>query len=177
MSLYKLEDVAPKVPADDQYWVAPDAAVIGNVELAPNVSIWFGTVLRGDNDPIIVGAGSNIQDQSVCHTDIGYPLIIAEGVTVGHRVTLHGCTIGAYSLIGMGSTILNGAEIGAECLIGAGALVLENAKIPPRSLVVGSPAKVVRTLSDEQVEGLRLSAQIYIDNSKKFRRGLHLVSS
>ena len=172
MSLYSLDGISPKTPQPGEFWVAETAVVLGNVTLHRNSSIWFGAVLRGDNDPIVIGEDSNIQDNSVCHTDLGKPLTIGKGVTVGHRATLHGCTLGDYCLIGIGATVLNGARIGAESLVGAGALVLENAEIPPRSLVLGSPGKVVRQLSDEVVEHLHQSAQIYVDNARRFRDGL-----
>lgn len=175
MSLYELQGIVPKTAADA--WVAESAIVLGNVELMSRASVWFGAVLRGDNDPIVIGEDSNIQDGSICHTDIGCPLRVGKGVTVGHRVTLHGCTIGDYSLIGIGATVLNGAEIGSESLIGAGALVLENARIPPRSLVLGSPGKVIRELNDEAIQGLHLSAQVYIDNARRFRDELKKISS
>lgn len=171
MALYLLDGKSPQTCGDD-FWVAPNATVLGNVRLHRDASVWFGAVLRGDNDPIIIGEGSNIQDGAVCHTDLGYPLILGKGITVGHRAVLHGCTVGDYCLVGIGAVVLNGARIGAESLIGAGALVLENTEIPPRSLVVGSPAKVVRELTEEAVRALHASAQVYIDNARRFRNGL-----
>ena len=173
MALYSLDDISPKL--HDSAWVAPSADVMGHVEMDENSSVWFGAVLRGDNEPIIVGANSNIQDMSVLHTDIGAPLTIGEGVTVGHKVTLHGCEIGDYSLIGMGATILNHAKIGKNCIIGAGALVTGGQIIPDGSLVLGVPAKVVKQLSEEQISKLKLSAQSYVLNAKRFRSGLKKI--
>ena len=168
MATYSLGDVTPEV--DAQSWIAPSAEVIGNVRLMRNASVWFGCVLRGDNEPIIIGEDSNIQDLSVCHTDIGAPLIVGRGVTVGHRVVLHGCTIGNGSLIGINSVVLNRAKIGKECLIGAHALITEGMEIPDYSLVMGSPGRVIRQLSEAQREGLRFSAQGYVNNWQRFAK-------
>ena len=151
---------------------AANASVIGAVRLLPRSSIWFNCVLRGDNELIEVGAGSNIQDGSVLHTDPGFPLRIGENVTVGHKVMLHGCTIGSDSLVGIGSTVLNGANIGSECLVGANSLVTEGKTFPDRSLILGSPAKVVRELTGEEIESLRESAKHYVANAARFRDGL-----
>lgn len=167
MTIYALGDQKPKFP-DGPYWIAPSAIVIGNIILAEDASIWFGAVLRGDNEPIFVGTGSNIQENSVLHTDIGYPLTIGTGCTIGHQAMLHGCTIGDNSLIGMSATVLNGAVIGKNCLIGAGALVTEGKVIPDNSLVMGTPGKVVRTLNEAQIEGLRESAAHYVANARQF---------
>jgi carbonic anhydrase/acetyltransferase-like protein (isoleucine patch superfamily) len=149
MAIYSLDGKQPQLP-DGFYYVAESAQVIGNVILQEGVGIWFGAVLRGDNEPITVGAGSNIQENCVLHTDMGYPLVIGQGCTIGHSAILHGCTIGNNSLVGMGATVLNGAQIGENCLIGAGALVTEGKVIPDNSLVIGSPAKVVKQLDDER---------------------------
>lgn len=173
MAIYQLDDKTPQIA--DSAWVADNAEVMGDVHLGENVSIWFNTTLRGDNDPITIGDGSNIQDGSVLHTDEGVPLTIGRNVTVGHMVMLHGCSIGDESLIGIGAIVLNGAKIGRNCLVGAGALVTEGKEFPDGSMILGSPAKVVRQLTPEQIEGLRYSAQHYIDNAKRYKQGLKKV--
>ncbi len=172
MPIYALAGVAPELPPADRFWVAPDAHVIGRVRLGVDVSIWFGAVLRGDNEMIDVGQGSNIQEHAVLHTDIGFPMAIGRGCTIGHRAILHGCTIGENALVGMGAIILNGARIGANSLVGAGALVTEGKEFPPFSLIVGSPAKVVRELDAAAAERLKLSALGYVANGKRFAAGL-----
>lgn len=172
MPLYALGEFQPKTPAPDRFWIAPDASVIGKVELGEDVGIWFGSVLRGDNEPIVVGAESNIQEGVMIHTDPRYPVKIGEGCTIGHHAIIHGCVIGDNSLVGMGATILNGAKIGRNCLIGANALITEGKEFPDNSLIVGSPAKVIRTLDDEAVEKLKQSALRYIENWKRFARDL-----
>ena len=172
MALYALGDSVPETPGDGEYWVAPDAQVMGRVVLHRNASVWYGAVVRGDNDPIVIGEDSNVQDLSVLHTDVGVPLTIGKGVTIGHKVMLHGCTIGENTLIGMGATILNGAKIGKNCLIGAGALVTEGKEIPDGSLVMGMPAKVVRELDDEAIRRLEASALHYQQNARRFAEGL-----
>ena len=172
MPLYALGEFQPKAPAPDRFWIAPDASVIGKVELGEDVGIWFGSVLRGDNEPIVVGAESNIQESVMIHTDPRYPVKIGEGCTIGHHAIIHGCVIGDNSLVGMGATILNGAKIGRNCLIGANALITEGKEFPDNSLIVGSPAKVIRPLDDEAVEKLRQSALRYIENWKRFARDL-----
>ena len=154
------------------FWVAPNAVVIGDVSLKKNASVWFGSVLRGDNDPIILGENSNIQDNSVCHTDDGMPLIIGNNVTVGHKVILHSCIVGDNSLIGMGSTVLNKAKIGNNCLVGANALVTEGKEFPDNSLIVGSPAKVKRELTDMEKKIIELSALHYDENKKRYKKDL-----
>lgn len=153
-------------------WVADSAEVMGNVRLAEDASIWFGAVVRGDCESISIGEGSNIQDASVLHADLGKPLVVGRHVTVGHQVMLHGCTIGDESLIGIGAVVLNGARIGRNCLVGAGALVTEGKEFPDGSMIIGSPAKAVRQLTPEQIEGLRRSAQHYVDNARRFKTGL-----
>ncbi len=170
--LYRLNDHEPTVPADGDFWVAPGAHVMGQVVLEQATSVWFGAVLRGDNEPIVVGAGSNIQENSILHTDMGCPLTIGANCTIGHAAILHGCTIGEGSLIGMGATVLNNAVIGKGCLIGAGALITEGKHIPDGSLVMGSPGKVVRQLNDAAFEGLKASALGYQANMRRFRDGL-----
>jgi carbonic anhydrase/acetyltransferase-like protein (isoleucine patch superfamily) len=168
--LYALGDKIPQVDADA--WVAPGCHVIGNVTLAAGASVWFGSTLRGDNEVIAVGAGSNIQENCVLHTDMGFPLTIGAGCTIGHKAMLHGCAIGANSLIGMGATVLNGAVIGKNCLIGAGALITEGKVIPDGSLVMGVPGKVVRELDAVAIAGLQASALHYSENAARFRRDL-----
>ena len=170
MAVYNLGNVTPELPNDDEYWIAPTASVIGRVILKKNASVWWGATLRGDNDPIIVGEGSNIQDGSVCHTDTGSPLTIGANVTVGHLCMLHGCTIGDGSLVGIGSIILNGAKIGKNCLI------TEGKEIPDNSLVMGAPGKVVRELSPEQAARVAIGSAHYVENWKRYRRELTLVS-
>ena len=171
MPLHALDGLWPEVPAADRFWVAPDARVIGKVTLGDEVGIWFGAVLRGDNERITVGARSNIQEHCVLHTDMGFPLVIGEGCTIGHRAMLHGCTIGANSLIGMGATVMNGASIGANCVIGAGALVPEGKQIPDGSLVVGMPAKVIRALDETAFAKLRAGADHYVANWRRYAAG------
>ncbi|MCC5970884.1 MAG: gamma carbonic anhydrase family protein [Pararhodobacter sp.] len=171
--IYALDDLIPEL-ADDA-WVAPDANVIGRVRMGAGASVWFGATLRGDNEWITLGAGSNIQESSVLHTDIGYPLTIGRDCTIGHNVILHGCTIGDESLIGMGATVLNGATIGKNCLIGAGALITEGKDIPDGSLVMGSPGRVVRMLDDQAIDGLRHAARGYQENARRFARGLRAL--
>lgn len=173
MTLYALTGIAPQV--DATAWVAPDANVIGNVTLGPKTSVWFGSTLRGDNEVIAVGAGSNVQENCVFHTDIGYPLRIGTNCTIGHKVMLHGCTIGDNTLIGMGATILNGAQIGRDCLIGAGALITENKVIPDGSLVMGVPGKVVRALDEAAIKALEASALHYQQNAARFASDLKAV--
>jgi len=168
--LYALEGIAPECAEDS--WVAPGCHIIGKIILRAKSSVWFNSTLRGDNEVIDVGIGSNIQENCVLHTDMGFPLVIGEGCTVGHKAMLHGCTIGDNSLIGMGATVLNGAVIGKNCLIGAGALIPEGKQIPDGSLVMGVPGKVVRELDDAAINGLRASALSYQKNAERFRSGL-----
>lgn len=175
MPIYALDDLSPVLPENGMYWIAPDASIVGNVQVGEGVSIWFGAVVRGDNEPIVIGARSNIQDGSVLHSDPGSPLTIGEGVTVGHKVVLHGCTIGDNSLIGIGAVVLNRARIGRNSIVGAGALVTEGKAFPDGVLIVGSPARVVRELTPEQIEGLRRSAAHYVENGKRFAKGLKAV--
>lgn len=156
-------------------WVAPSADLIGSVTLSENASVWFNSVLRGDQDTIRIGAGSNIQDGSVLHTDPGIPLVVGDFVTVGHKVMLHGCEIGDQSLIGIGSIILNGAKIGAQSLVGAGSLITEGKEFPPGSLIVGAPAKVVRELTVDERKTLKMAAEHYVDNARRFTTELHPV--
>lgn len=172
MPLYQLEESRPELPGEGNYWVAPDAMLVGKVVLKQDTSVWFGAVLRGDNEPLIVGERSNIQDNSVLHTDMGFPLVIGVDCTIGHNAILHGCEIGDNTLVGMGAVILNGARIGKNCLIGAGALVTEGKVIPDNSLVVGRPGRVIRTLDEKAEKQLQQSALHYVENWKRFSVGL-----
>ena len=174
MAIYALDGAAPTIA--ESAWVADSAQVMGDVVLADDASIWFGVVIRGDTETIRIGRGSNIQDLSVLHADHGMPLTVGEDVTVGHQVMLHGCTVGDGSLIGIGAVVLNGAKIGKGCLVGAGSLVTEGKEFPDGSMILGSPAKVVRQLTPEQLEGLRQSAQHYVDNARRFRTGLKKIA-
>lgn len=171
--IYELDGIQPEL--GQGAWVAPDANLIGKVVLEDEASVWFGCTLRGDNEEIRVGRGSNVQENVVCHTDIGYPLVIGPDCTIGHKAMLHGCVIGAGSLIGMGATILNGAEIGRGCLIGAGALITEGKEIPDFSLVMGAPGKVVRQLDDAAQEKLLKSAAHYRANAARYAKGLRAL--
>ena len=168
--IYELED--RRVERHGNTFVADNATLIGSVVLRDEASVWFNVVMRGDNDPIIIGEQSNVQDGSVLHTDTGYPLTVGRGVTIGHKAMLHGCTIGDYSLIGINAVVLNGAQIGDHCIIGAGALIPEGKVIPPGSLVVGTPGKVKRQLGEEQRTMLHHSAQHYVDNFKRYKASL-----
>ena len=165
--IYDLEKNVPEISADS--WVAPNAIIIGKVKLEKNSSIWFNAVLRGDIEKIVIGENSNIQDGSVLHTDPGYPLTVGKGVTVGHMVMLHGCEISDDTLIGIGSTILNKAKIGKNCIIGANTLVTENKVIPDNSLVLGSPGKVVRKVTDDEIKVIRENVKHYVTNSKRYK--------
>jgi len=174
MAVYELDGVAPQIA--DSAWVADSAQVMGEVSVAADASIWFGTVVRGDTSTITIGEGSNVQDASVLHADLGMPLVIGRHVTVGHQVMLHGCTIGDETLIGIGAIVLNGAKIGKNCLVGAGALVTEGKEFPDGTMILGSPARAVKQLSAEQMQSLRTSAQHYIDNARRFRAGLRKLA-
>lgn len=172
MPIYAIDGKSPTFEDRDSNFIAPDATLIGNVSVGRDVSIWFGTAIRGDNETITIGPRSNVQEHTIMHTDPGYALTIGTGCTIGHRAMLHGCTIGDNSLVGMGAIILNGAKIGRNSLVGAGALVTEGKEFPDNSLIVGVPAKAVRTLDDAAVERLKWSAQHYVDNGKRFAKGL-----
>ncbi|MFB9953268.1 gamma carbonic anhydrase family protein [Rhizobium puerariae] len=175
MALYRLDTLSPTVSASDQIWLAPNCTVIGNVTIEEDVSIWFGAVLRGDDEPITIGAGTNIQEGVTGHVDPGYPLTIGKGCTIGHHAIVHGCKIGDNCLIGMGATILNGVVLGDNCLVGANALVTEGKIFPPNSLIVGTPAKVVRELDEAAIEGIRRSAKSYQERYRRFAGGLQPV--
>lgn len=172
MAIYALDDHAPQLPEAGRYWIAPDAHVIGRVRLALDVGIWFGAVLRGDNELIDIGERSNVQEGAMLHTDVGFPLTVGADVTIGHHAILHGCTVGSGTLIGMGATLLNGARIGDSCLVGANALVTEGRTFPDHSLIVGSPAKAVRTLDPAAIEKLLASAASYVANWRRYAAGL-----
>jgi carbonic anhydrase/acetyltransferase-like protein (isoleucine patch superfamily) len=175
MPLYSLDGHVPETAGEGRYWVAPDAHVIGMVELGEDVGIWFGAVLRGDNEPLVIGAGTNIQEGAMLHADMGFPLTIGANVTVGHHAIIHGCTVGEGSLIGMGATVMNGAVIGAHCIVGANALVSEGKVFPDYSLIIGSPAKAVRTLDAEVAAKVLGSATGYVRNWKRFAAGLKRI--
>jgi carbonic anhydrase/acetyltransferase-like protein (isoleucine patch superfamily) len=175
VTIYGLADARPEFPDSGEFWVAPDASLIGRVRLLRNASVWFGAVLRGDNDWIVIGENSNVQDNSVLHTDPGQPVTIGANVTIGHKVIVHSATIGDNTLIGMGSTLLTGARVGANCLVGANALILEGKEIPPNSLVLGQPARAVRQLDEQQIAKIRLSAEIYVLNYRRFRAALSVI--
>ena len=176
MPLYKLNDKSPSLPEEGEVFIAPSADLIGDVRLQTGASIWFGAVLRGDNDPIYIGKNANIQDLSVIHTDPGLPTRVGANVTVGHRVILHSCEIGENSLIGMGTTILNRAKIGKNCLVGANSLITEGKEFPDGSLIVGSPAKIVKTLDKDTIARLQMSSKIYTANGDRYRQELELLN-
>jgi len=175
MPLYAIDGKEPSFADADSNWIAPDATLIGDIRVGRNAGFWFGVVIRGDNEPVVIGADTNVQEHTVMHTDPGFPLTIGEGCTIGHRATLHGCTIGDNSLIGMGAIVLNGARIGKNSLVGAGALVTEGKEFPDNSLIVGSPAKAIRVLDDAASARLRGSAAHYVANGKRFKAGLKKV--
>jgi len=174
MAIYQIDDLTPDI--HESAWVADSAQVVGRVTLAEGASVWFGVVIRGDMDAINVGSGSNIQDNSVLHADHGVPLNIGEHVSIGHQVMLHGCTIGDGSLIGIQAVVLNGAKIGKNCLVGAGALVTEGKEFPDGSMILGSPARAVKQLSAEQIDGLRMIAKHYIENARRYKTGLRKLA-
>ena len=174
MALYELDGKAPQL--GDGAWVADSAQVIGNVELGANASVWFGVVIRGDNETIRIGRNSNVQDLSVLHSDAGVPLTLGDNVSVGHQVMLHGCTIGDGSLIGIQAVVLNNAKIGRNCIVGAGSVVTEGKEFPDNSLIFGSPAKLVRTLDEKGLEMLRHIAGHYVENGERYRRGLKKIA-
>jgi carbonic anhydrase/acetyltransferase-like protein (isoleucine patch superfamily) len=173
--IYELDGQKPELPPEGRYWIAPSAAVIGKVRLKNDSSVWFNAVMRGDNEWIELGERSQIQDNATLHTDMGFPLTIGPDCVIGHNVILHGCSIGERALIGMGAIVLNGARIGAGSLVGAGALVTEGKEFPERSLIVGSPARVIRSLDDAAVAAIAAGADIYVRNFKRFAKGMKPV--
>lgn len=175
MAIYSLDGEAPELPQNGRYWVAGSATVAGRVRLGEDAGVWFGAVIRGDNEWIEIGARTNVQDNCTLHSDHGLPLTIGEGCTLGHGAIVHGCTIGDNVLIGMGATILNGARIGANSIVGAGSLVTEGKSFPENSLIVGSPAKAIRTLDEATIAKLRLSAEHYAANARRFAAGLKRI--
>lgn len=175
MPLYALDEHEPQLADPDRTWIAPDAQVIGQVHLGVDVGIWFGAALRGDNEPIRIGDRTNVQEGVIMHVDPGFPLTLGEDVTVGHGAIVHGCTIGDGTLIGMGATVLNGAKIGKGSLVGANALVTEGKEFPDHSLIVGAPAKAVRILDEAAIEGLREGARRYVENGRRYKKGLRRV--
>lgn len=175
MPLYSIDDASPVVPNEGAWWLAPDAHVIGRVRLAADVGIWFGAVLRGDNEWITIGKGSNIQEGCVLHTDLGFPLSVGSSCTIGHRAILHGCTIGENSLIGMGATVLNGTKVGRNSLVGANALLTEGKEFPDNSLIIGAPARVVRTLDENAAATIANVAKDYVSRWRQFAAGLRAL--
>ncbi len=174
MPIFSLDGEHVQLPDGDHYWIAPTASVMGKVRLEKNASVWFGAVLRGDNELITIGENSNVQDNSVLHTDMGAPLTLGRGVTVGHQAMLHGCTVGDNSLIGIGATVLNHATIGKNCIVGAHALIPEGKEIPDNSLVIGAPGRVARELDAASEDMLKLSADSYVKNWQRFKAGLEV---
>ncbi len=173
MALFALDDLAPRLAASA--WVADSAQVMGDVQLGENASVWFGAVLRGDTEPLVIGEGSNVQDNAVVHADHGFPVTVGRNVTVGHQAILHGCSVGDGSLIGIQAVVLNGAKIGRHCLVGAGALVTEGKEFPDGSMIIGSPARVLRQLTPEQIARLDRSAEHYVENARRYRHGLRKI--
>jgi carbonic anhydrase/acetyltransferase-like protein (isoleucine patch superfamily) len=175
MAIFELDGQAPELPADGRWWIADSASVIGRVRLKIDSSVWFGSVLRGDNEWIELGERSQVQDNSTLHTDPGFPLVIGDNCVIGHNVVLHGCIIGSASLIGMGAIVLNGAKIGENCLVGAGALVTEGMEFPDNSLIVGAPARAVRTLDDKARDAIARGADIYVRRWQRYAKGLRRI--
>jgi len=176
MAIYELDGQAPELPADGQYFVADSAQVIGNIRLLNGASVWFGAVLRGDNELIEIGEQSNVQDNCTLHTDKGFPLTIGRGCTVGHNVILHGCTIEDGALIGMGSIVMNGARIGRNSIVGAGSVITEGKQFPENSLIIGAPARVIRSLDATQIEAMGSAARFYAANGPRFAKGLKKIA-
>jgi len=175
MAIYELDGQGPDLPADGNYFIADTADVIGKIRLKSQASVWFGAVLRGDNEWIEIGEGSNVQDNCTCHTDKGFPLNIGKNCTVGHNVILHGCTIEDGALVGMGSIVMNGARIGKNSIVGAGSVITEGKEFPENSLIIGSPARVIRTLSPEQVTAMGSAARFYAANGPRFKQGMKKI--
>jgi carbonic anhydrase/acetyltransferase-like protein (isoleucine patch superfamily) len=175
MAIYQLDGQGPELPADGNYFIADTAQVIGKIRLLSGASVWFGAVLRGDNEWIEIGENSNVQENSTCHTDLGFPLTIGKNCTIGHNVILHGCTIEEGTLIGMGSIVMNGARIGAGSVVGAGSVITEGKQFPERSLIIGSPARLARTLDPAQVAKVGMGAKHYVSNGARFKKGLKKI--
>jgi len=175
MAIFELDGERPDLPADNRYWVADCAAVIGRVRLLTDASVWFGSVLRGDNEWIEIGERTQIQDNATLHTDPGFPITIGADCVIGHNVILHGCTVASNSLIGMGAIVLNGARIGKNCLVGASALVTEGKEFPDGSLIVGTPARVIRALDDKAVQGIARAADTYVRRWQRYAKGLKRI--
>ena len=175
MAIYELDGQAPELPANGKFFIADTAVVIGKVRLLENASVWFGAVLRGDNEWIEIGENSNIQDNTTCHTDLGFPLTIGKGCTVGHNVVLHGCTVEDGALVGMGSIVMNGARIGRNSIVGAGTVITEGKEFPEASLIIGAPARVIRTLDPAQVAKMGSAAGFYVGNGPRYRKGLKKI--
>ena len=175
MAIYELDGQAPELPENDNYFIADTATVIGKIRLLKGASVWFGAVLRGDNEWIEIGENSNVQDNSTCHTDLGFPLMIGKNCTVGHNVILHGCTLEEGALVGMGSIVMNGARIGRGSIVGAGSVITEGKQFPEHSLIIGSPARVIRTLDPEQVARMGSAARFYVGNGPRFKKGLRKI--
>src|SRR3954467_708180 len=176
MAIYELDGQGPDLPASGNYFIADTATIIGKIRLKENASVWFGAVLRGDNEWIEIGEGSNVQDNSTCHTDPGFPLTIGKNCTVGHNVILHGCTVEDGALVGMGSIVMNGAKIGRGSVVGAGSVITEGKEFPEHSLIIGAPARVIRTLDAAQVERMGSAARSYVRNGPRFVKGLKKIS-
>ena len=177
MPIYALDGESPQFLARDSVFLAPDATLIGRVSIGRRVGVWFGAVLRGDNEPIVVGDDSNLQEHTVLHTDMGFPLTVGRGATIGHRAILHGCTIGDNSLVGMGAIVLNGARIGRDSLVGAGSLVTEGKAFADGMLIVGTPARPVRPLTAAEIEGLRASAAHYAQTIERYAKGFSCLEA
>ncbi len=175
MAIYELDGQAPELPQDGNYFIAETATVIGKVRLLSSASVWFGALLRGDNEWIEIGENSNVQDNCICHTDIGFPLVIGKNCTVGHNVILHGCTIEDGALVGMGSIVMNGARIGRGSIVGAGSVITERKQFPEHSLIIGSPARVIRTLEPAQVAVIEETVRFYVGNGPRFKKGLKKI--
>jgi len=175
MPIYQIDGQSPDLPADGRFWIADTAIVIGRVRLGAEASVWYGSVLRGDNEWVEIGERSNVQENCTMHTDIGFPLKVGVGCTIGHNVVLHGCTVADNSLVGMGAILLNGAKIGRNSIVGAGALVTEGKEFPEHSLIIGAPARVIRTLDPAQVAEIGSTVKFYVANGARYRRGLRKV--
>ena len=174
-TIYQLGKMRPTLPENNDFWIAPNAFVIGNVIMKEGTAVWFGTTIRGDNETVTIKEGTNIQENTILHTDLGFPIEIGKNCTIGHKAMLHGCVIEDNTLIGMGSTILNGARIAKNCLVGACSLVTEGKTFPENSLIMGSPAKVVRQLTEKEIEGITKSAEWYQKNMRRFNSEMHAI--